>query len=260
MKFRILLLGALLCLGQMLSAETWTLTDTQGRDIVVDQLFYDGVNLSVRRVGAYNKMKIPPEMLSKKCWGELSESMAKDAKISLEVVRRTKTSTDTDRSTSTGYYTYSSEEKNVKKMNYFEMSLGSSSHFVSELRIEYFIISEDEVDCGTLSKQVSFAEPVETQVSKSVSHTERNYKSSYGYSSSYKYGDSKAGAVVFVYNATGDVVAQYATSNKLLDEYRGMENALRSRLKGSGKKNKKKKGERGEPAEDKQLTIDKDLL
>ncbi|MFQ3224905.1 MAG: hypothetical protein ACI8Z5_001157 [Lentimonas sp.] len=92
-----IVLGALLCLGQMLPAEMWTLTDKQGRDMEVDQLFYDGVNLSVRRVGAYNKIKIAPDLLSKQCWAELSEDMAKDAKITLEVVRRTKTSTDADR-------------------------------------------------------------------------------------------------------------------------------------------------------------------
>ncbi|MFQ3271678.1 MAG: hypothetical protein ACI9A1_002005, partial [Lentimonas sp.] len=38
-----IVLGALLCLGQMLPAEMWTLTDKQGRDMEVDQLFYDGV-------------------------------------------------------------------------------------------------------------------------------------------------------------------------------------------------------------------------
>ncbi|MFT5825467.1 MAG: hypothetical protein ACI8ZW_000960 [Yoonia sp.] len=113
------------------------------------------------------------------------------------------------------------------------------------------------MDCGKLSKQVSFAETVEAQVSKAVSHTEYNFKSTYGYSSSYQSGDSKAGAVMFVYNASGDVVAQYATSNKLLDEYRGMENALSSRMKGSSRKNKN--GAR-ESAGNPQMTIDQDLL
>ncbi len=150
MKHLILFFGALLCFVQMVRAETWTLVDKQDRPIVVDQLFYDGVNLSVRRVGAYNKMKISPDLLSEKCWAELNESMANTAVIELEVVRRTKTSTDTDRSNNYGYST--SEEKEVKKMNHFEMSLGSSSHFVSDLRVEYFIISEEEVDCGRLLK------------------------------------------------------------------------------------------------------------
>ncbi|CAA6677515.1 MULTISPECIES: hypothetical protein [unclassified Lentimonas] len=261
MMLRILLLGALLGYGQMFAAETWTLTDKQGRDIVVDKLFYDGVELSVRRVGAYNKIKIAPELLSKKCWAEISKEMAKDARITLEVVRRTKTSTDTDRNTSTGYYTYTDEEKEVKKANYFEMNLGSSSHFVSDLRVEYFIISEGEVDCGRLFEQVSFAEPVETQVSKVVSHTERSFKSSYGYSSSYKSGDSKAGIVVLVYNTAGDVVAEYATSNKLMEEYRGMANSLRNRMKAKpSKKKNKNKSSPGEPVAHKQVTFDKDLL
>lgn len=232
-------MGICLCLTQVLVGETWTLTDTKGREIVVDQLFYDGVNLSVRRVGAYNKMKIKPDMLSKKCWAELNESMAKTAAISLEVVRRTKTSTDTDRRTDSGYYTYSSEEKEVKKTNHFEMSLGSSSHFVSDLTIEYFIISQEEVDCGRIKDKVSFSEPLETSVSKAISHKEYNYKSSYGYNYSHKYGDSKAGAVVFVYDTDGKKVAEYATSNKLMDEFQGMERALRSEMNGSGKKKKK---------------------
>ena len=228
MTFRILLLGILLGSGQVFAAETWTLTDRQGREIVVDELFYDGVELSVRRVGDYHKIKIAPELLSKKCWAELNKSMAKDAMITLEVVRRTKTSTDTERNTSTGYYTYTDEEKEVMKVNYFEMSLGSSSHFVSDLQIDYFIISDDEVDCGSLSEQVSFAEPVETQVSKAISHTERSFKSSYGYKYESKSGDSKAGVVVLVRNAADDLVAEYASSNKLLDEFRGMERALRA--------------------------------
>jgi hypothetical protein len=228
--------------------------------MVVDQLFYDGVNLSVRRVGSYNKMKISPDVLSKKCWAELSKRMAEEAKISLEVVRRTKTSTDTDRSSTTGYYTYSSEEKEVKKMNYFEMSMRSSSHFVSDLRIEYFIISEEEVDCGVLSEKVSFAEPLEAQVSKAISSREYSYKSSYGYQYERKYGDRKAGIVVFVYNATDEVVAQFATSNKLLDEFRGLERALRSKMKSSSGKKKKKSDGGAAPSVSEQITIDKDLL
>jgi hypothetical protein len=252
MRHLILFFGVLLCFTQIVRAETWTLVDKQDREIVVDQLFYDGVNLSVHRVGAYNKIKIPPDMLSKQCWTELNQSMAKEATISLEVVRRTKTSTDSDRNNTSGYYSYSSEEKSVRKLTFFDMSLKSSSHFVSEVAIEYFIISEDEVDCGRLSEQVSFAEPLDTSVSKAISHTERNYKSSYGYSYSYKDGDSKASAVVLVYDAAGDKVAEYATSNKLLDEFRGMERGLRSRMN-SGKGNKKS-------GEQKQITIDRDLL
>jgi hypothetical protein len=85
---------------------------------------------------------------------------------------------------------------------------------------------------------------LEITVSKAISHTEYNYKSSYGYNYSHKSGDSKAGAVIFVYNSADKVVAQYATSNKLLDEFKGMERALRSKMK-SGKK---------------QITIDKDNL
>ena len=261
MKLRILLCGVLLSCGQLSAAKTWTLIDKQGRDIVVDQLFYDGVSLSVRRVGEYNKMKITPDLLSPKCWAEISKEMATDARITLEVVRRTKTSTDTDRATSSGYYsTYTNEEKQVKKTNYFEMSLGSSSYFESDLRIEYFIISEKEVDCGRIIERVSFAEPTEVQVSKSVSHTERNYKSSYGYSSSYKYGDSKAGIVVLVYNVAGEMVAEYATSNKLMDEYRGMANSLRTKMKPPRKKKDGKKSRPGEPVVHTQMTFDKDVL
>lgn len=250
-----ILMSLCLCLSQVLFGETWTLTDTKGRDLVVDQLFYDGVNLSVRRVGAYQKMKISPDTLSKKCWAELNESMAKTALISLEVVRRTKTSTDSDRDNNYGYS--SSVEKQVKKTNYFEMSLCSSSYFVSDLTIEYFIISEEEVDCGRLLEQVSFAEPVETSVSKKISHTEYEYKSSYGYNYNRKDGDSKAGAVVFVLDPDGKEMAQYATSKKMLDEFRGMERGLRSRMDSSSKK--KKKGGSGQPAVE-QMTIDKDLL
>lgn len=246
MKHRVLLVGVLFCLAHVSLGETWTLVDKQNREIVVDQLFYDGVNLSVRREGDYRKVKIRPDMLSKRCWAELNKRMAKDAKISLEVVRRTKTSTDSDRSSTTGYYTYSSEEKEVKKVNYFEMNLCSSSHFVSDLTIEYFIISDEEVDCGVLSESVSFAESLEAQVSKAISHREYSYKSSYGYKYERKYGDSKAGIVVFVYNTEGEVVAQFATSNKLLDEFRTMQRGLRSRMKSAGGTE--------------QMTIDKDLL
>lgn len=241
-------------------AETWTLEDKQGREIVVDQLFYDGVNLSVRREGAYNKMKIPPEMLSKKCWEDLSQSMSEDANISLEVVRRTKTSTDTDRNTTQGYYTYSSEEKEVKKMNHFEMSMRSSSHFESQLKVEYFIISDREVDCGVLSKTVSFAEPLELAVSKAVSHTEYNYKSSYGYKYESKTGDSKAGVVVFVYNTNGDEVAQYASSNKLLDEFRSYERSLRAKMKPANKRKKGKNAGQANPSVMDQMTIVKSTL
>ncbi len=247
-----------LCLGQVLLGETWTLEDTKGRELVVDQLFYDGVNLSVRRVGAYNKMKISPDTLSKKCWAELNESMAKAAVIELEVARRTKTSTDSDRTTDSGYYTYSREEKEVRKMTHFEMSLRSSSHFMTALTIEYFIISEEEVDCGRIAKGVSFAAPLETSVSKAISHTEYNYKSSYGYNHSYKDGDSKAGAVIFVLDADGKEMAQYATSNRLLDEFRGMERSLRSRMNNSNRKNQK--GGAGQSGGKKQMTIDRDLL
>ena len=236
------MLGISLCFGQLLLAETWTLTDATGRELVVDQLFYDGVNLSVRRVGAYNKMKISPDTLSKECWAELNESMAKAAVIELEVVRRTKTSTDSDRNNYYGYY--SREEKKVQKMNHFEMSLRSSSHFETDLTIEYFIISEEEVDCGRLSEGVSFSEPLETSVSKAISHTEYEYKSSYGYQYNSKSGDSKAGAVIFVLDADGKEMAQYATSNQLLDEFRGMERALRSKMKSAKE----------------QITIDRDLL
>jgi hypothetical protein len=59
-----------------------------------------------------------------------------------------------------------------------------------------------------------FAEPVETSVSKKISHTEYEYKSSYGYNYNRKDGDSKAGAVVFVLDPDGKEMAQYATSKK----------------------------------------------
>ena len=256
MKCLILLIGAV-CFGQLLFGETWTLVDTKGRELVVDQLFYDGVDLSVRRVGAYNKMKISPDTLSKECWAELNESMAKTAAISLEVIRRTKTSTDTDRDSTSGYYTYSSEKKKIQKMSYFEMSLRSSSYFETSLMIEYFIISEDEVDCGRISKKISFSEPVETSVSKAISHTEYEYKSSYGYKYSRKSGDSKAGVVVFVLDADGKEMARYATSNKLLDEFQSLERGLRSRMNGSNES--KGNGGSGQSAVE-QMTIDKDLL
>tara|TARA_B110001469_G_C9610433_1_gene303654 strand:+ start:132 stop:902 length:771 start_codon:yes stop_codon:yes gene_type:complete len=256
MKCLILLIGAV-CFGQLLFGETWTLVDTKGRELVVDQLFYDGVDLSVRRVGAYNKMKVSPDALSKECWVELNEAMAKAAVIDLEVVRRTKTSTDSDRTANSGYYTYSREEKEVQKLTRFEMNLRSSSHFISNLTIEYFIISEEEVDCGRILKSVSFAAPLETSVSKAISHTEYNYKSSYGYNHTYKNGDSKAGAVIFVFDADGKEIAQYATSTKLLDEFRGMQRGLRSRMDSSEKK--KKKGGSGQSAVE-QMTVDKDLL
>jgi len=241
-----------LCLVQALCAETWTLTDKQGRKMEVDQLFYDGKDLSVRRVGAYNKLKISPDLLSEKCWEELNRTMAKEAKLSLEVVRRTKTSTDSERSSTTGYYTYSSEKKQVRKMNQFEISMRSSSHFVNDVKIEYFIISDEEVDCGVLSESASFAEPVEASVFKAISHTEHSSKSSYGYKYKYKSGDSKAGVVVFVRNADDEVVAEFATSNKQLSEFRGLEPALRSKWKSKLGAVASVSG--------KQVTIDKDLL
>ena len=258
MRWLILLIGTLYCFGQCLYGETWSLVDTKGREIVVDQLFYDGVHLSVRRVGAYQKLKIRPDTLSKECWAELNESMAKTAAISLEVIRRTKTSTDTDRDSTSGYYTYSSEKKKIQKMSYFEMSLRSSSYFETSLMIEYFIISEDEVDCGRISKKISFSEPVETSVSKAISHTEYEYKSSYGYKYSSKAGDSKAGVVVFVLDVDGKEMARYATSNKLLNEFQSLERGLRSRMNGSNG-SKGNGGSRQSAAVD-QMTVDKDLL
>ena len=120
-------------------------------------------------------------------------------------------------------------------MNHFEMSLSSSSYFVTDLKIEYFIISREEVDCGRVLEKISFSKPLETRVSKALSHSEYNYKSSSGYKYSSKDGDSKAGAVIFVYNSADEVVAQYATSNKLLDEFRGMERALRDNMKSENK-------------------------
>ncbi len=244
MKGGICILLVALC-GALSAGETWTLTNQKNQSIEVDYIFYDGVQLSCRKVGSVNKFKLSPNDLSKECWKEIQASFGNSAVIDLEVSRRTKTSSDTDRTSYSGYFsTYSHERKDIEKLNLFTIELSSSSHFASEVTIETFIFADGEVEYGRIPATVSMRESFETVVEKMMESTEYSSKSSYS-GTYYKseYGDDKAYLGVIVLNGRGEEIADYASSGKIKSRMHAIKHSERQSFKpkGGGKETNKKK-------------------
>lgn len=199
--------------------ETWTLTSKDGRSIEADYIFYDGVQLSFRKVGGMNKIKIDPSLLSDQSWKELQNDFSKEAKIDLEVTRRTKTSTDTDRRSYSGYYdTYTHTTKEIEKLNLFYVEVESSSHFETALTVEYFIFHQESIEYGRIPAKVSLRKPFETVLEKTTAGS--TYSSSYaGYGTYYKSGSgaTTAEAAVILLDTEGNEINSYANSTKLMD-------------------------------------------
>lgn len=227
MRFSAILLSFMAMALPPVAADTWTLEDKEGRSIEVEELFYDGKELSFRRVGGYRKHSISPDTLSKKSWDDLSTEMGKKANIRLDVNRTTKTNTDSSKSHSY-YSTYKRTE--VSKLNRFEIEISSISYFPTDLKIKYFIFSDDEIDYGHIFKQVAFRDPLKFELSKALSHREYQRKSSLGSNYKRKYGSSKAGMILFILNADGDELARHTTSKALFDDYEFLKSNLNKRL------------------------------
>lgn len=220
----------LLVSAQMLSAETWTLESKDGRSIEVDYLFYDGVDLTIQRVGDYRKINLTPDQLSEKSWKSIEKEFAAKAAIELEVTRQTKTSTATERENHDSYYT--TTRKETAKINRFIIELSSSSYFNSKVTIEYFLFADGEVEYGRIPAELSMRKPFETQVEKTLEST--SYKSSYSdygtyYSSSS--GDKSASIGVILHNAEGDEIEEYASSEKLKEHMNSIKHKLRDSYK-----------------------------
>lgn len=219
--------------GHVLSAETWTLESKDGRSIDVDYLFYDGVDLTIQRVGDYRKINLTPDQLSEKCWKGIEKEFAAKAAIDLEVTRKTKTSTETERQSYSGYYdTYSSSRKEIEKINRFIIELSSSSYFNSKITIEYFIFADGEVEYGRIPAELSMRKPYETQVEKTLESTTYKSSSTY-YGTYYKSGtdDSSANIGVILLNSDGEEIEEYASSEKLRENMHGMKQKFRENYK-----------------------------
>ncbi|MGB0258684.1 MAG: hypothetical protein ACPGES_08535 [Coraliomargarita sp.] len=230
------------------AGETWTLTNKKNQSIEIDYIFYDGDQLSCRKVGGINKFKISPNDLTKECWETIQKSMGDNAVLDLEVSRRTKTSTDTDRSSYSGYYsTYTHERKDTEKLNMFSLELTSSSHFSSKVIIETFIFAGNEVKYSQIPAEVSMRKPFEKVLEQMMKSTEYSSKSSYS-GTYYKseYGDDKASIGVIVLNGRGEEVAEFASSGKIKSRMHGLKHEKRQSYKpqnnASGEASKKKKG------------------
>ncbi|WP_148216311.1 hypothetical protein [Coraliomargarita akajimensis] len=215
------------------TAETWTLTDRQGRSIVVEEIFYDGVNLSIRRVDDYRKIKLNPKLLTDECWQGLNREFGSAVKLRMEVTRRTKTSSDRDRQVNyTSFsYTHSTEQKDIQKRTIYDIEIRSPSYFSSDVRVEYFIFSDEEVDYGRESRIAKINEPILLSVSKTLEKSERSYSSTYS-GTYYKResGNTKADVVVRVYNLEGALICEYTTSQKVKDRFLGLESLLKQRM------------------------------
>lgn len=215
--------------AQILSAETWTLESRDNRTIEVDYLFYDGVDLTIQRVGDYRKINLTPDQLSEKCWKEIEKEFSAKAAIELEVTRKTKTSTETERENYSGYYdTYTSSRKEIEKINRFIIDLSSSSYFNSKVTVEYFIFTDGEVEYGRVPAELSMRKPFQTQVEKTLASTTYKSSSTY-YGTYYKSGtdDSTASIGVILLNSEGEEIEEYASSEKLRESMHSIKNKLR---------------------------------
>lgn len=211
---------------QMLSAETWTLESKDGRSIEVDYLFYDGVDLTIQRVGDYRKINLTPDQLSEKSWKSLEKEFSAKAAIELEVTRKTKTSTEIERDKYSSYYTHTRKE--IEKINRFIIELSSSSYFNSKVTIEYFIFVDGEIDYGRIPAELSMRKPFQTHVEKTLEST--SYKSSsfdFGTYYSSSSGDSSASIGVILHNAEGEEIEDYASSEKLREYMHSIKQKLR---------------------------------
>lgn len=218
---RLYILLLVLFAAQFASAEkdTWTLTSKDGRSVEADYIFYDGVELTFRKLGGMHKLKLDPALLDEKSWLALQDDFSKQAKIDLDVTRRTKTSTETDRRSSTGYYdTYTHTTKEIEKLNLFYVEVESSSHFETAFTVEYFIFHEDSIEYGRIPAKVSLREPFETVLEKTTEGS--TYSSSYtGYGTYYKSGSGAqtAEAAVYLLDSEGNEIEKFANSNKLME-------------------------------------------
>ncbi|MDP4610809.1 MAG: hypothetical protein NWT02_06440 [Opitutales bacterium] len=233
-----------LCVSvQMLSAETWTLESKDGRSIEVDYLYYDGVDLTIQRVGDYRKINLTPDQLSEKSWKNIEKEFSAKAAIELEVTRQTKTSTATEHENHDSYYT--TTRKETAKINRFIIELSSSSYFNSKVTIEYFIFVDGEVEYGRIPAELSMRKPFETQVEKTLAST--SYKSSfsdYGTFYSSTSGDSSASIGVILHNAEGDEIEDYASSEKLKEHMHSIKQQLRDSYKPPAKPKPSKSAQR----------------
>ncbi len=232
MKRSVIYVFICMIFGVLNAAETWTLTNKKNQSIEVDYIFYDGQQLSCRKVGAMNKFKISPDDLSKDSWSVIQESFGNSAVIDLEVSRRTKTSTDKSRSSYSGYYTYTNERKDTEKLNLFDIELSSSSHFTSKVTIETFIFAENEVEYRQIPAKVSMRQSFETVLEKLMNNTE--YRATSSYSGTYyksEHGDDKAYIGVIVLNGSGEEIAEYASSGKIKARMHSVKNEQRTKFK-----------------------------
>lgn len=238
-KIRIVSALVLSAFSSICVADVWTLIAQDGRKIDVDYIHYDGVELSIQRVGDYRQLKLSPDTLDPKCWKDLNQEMGATASIRMEVERRTKTDRETDRRSYSGYYYgYSRKVEEVQKLTQFTVELSSSTYFESELSIIYYILSSDGLDVGKVTTKISMPQPFEGTFSKMLEKTERSssdtYWGTYYRSTS---GDTKADFVVMVYNQEGDLVADYASSAKSKEYIRSVESQVARKLKLGSKKN-----------------------
>lgn len=244
---RLYILILLIFTAQFASAakETWTLTSKDGRSVEADYIFYDGVQLTFRKVGGMNKIKIDPDLLDEKSWKALQNDFAKEARLDLNVTRRTKTSTDTDRQSYSGYYdTYTHTTKEIEKLNLFYVEVESSSYFETELEVEYFIFQSDSIEYGRIPAKVALGKPFETVLEKTTEG--KSYSSSYGgYGVYYKSGGGAqtAEAAVFLLDKEGNEINSFANSNKLMEYTNRIKSKKRAEYaeKNAPKKNAKKK-------------------
>lgn len=199
--------------------ETWMLTSRDGRSVEADYIFYDGEELTFRKLGGMHKLKLDPALLDEKSWKMLQDDFSQKAKIDLNVTRRTKTTTDTDRKSYSGYYdTYTHTTKDVEKLNLFYVEVKSSSYFETSVVVEYFIFHSDSIEYGRIPAKVSLRKPFETVLEKTTEG--RTYSSSYvGYGTYYKSGTAAQSAevAVFLLDSDGNEVNSFANSNKLMD-------------------------------------------
>lgn len=245
MKLFVLFLAIFLFANiQANAAETWTLTDKKGRSIEVDYIFYDGVNLMFRRVGSVSKVKVSPDLLEKSSWAKIQDEFGSRPGVRLEVERTTKTSTDKNRSVYSGYYHYSHERKETQKLNRFSVEVTSSSHFESELRLEYFIFAEGEVEYDQIPFDISLRAPFETVLEKMMESTEYTAKSTYS-GTYYKSesGDDKATIGIIILNSNDEELAEYSSSRKIAERMHSLKHNKRSNFRPKKKKGKKEKEE-----------------
>lgn len=258
-RLYILLLALLAAQFASAAKETWTLTSKDGHSIEVDYIFYDGVQLSFKKVGGMNKIKIDPSLLNEKSWKALQADFSKKAKIDLEVTRRTKTSTDTDRQSYSGYYdTYTHTTKEIEKLNLFYVEVESSSHFETALTVEYFIFHKESIEYGRIPAKVSLREPFETVLEKTTAGS--TYSSSYaGYGTYYRSGSgaTTAEAAVILLDSDGNEINSYANSTKLMNFTNRIKAKKREEYaKADGTKKNQKKKKKKKPANNNNKTID----